>query len=516
MSKQRRLGFGLGLVSAWCAWAIGMVPTAQALDLDWSGQFRAEAHYIFNYTMDTANLTLDTTRRNAEGYYIPSGGERDAAFQSLFMRLRPSLIVNDNISVKSEWWVGDPIYGFFGGSAPYGVDQRQYYSNQVRSSIIAAQRFWAEIVSNYGTLIVGRAPLQWGLGVVWNNGNQMWDRYLSTGDALRVVSKFGAFTLMPSVVKYSQGNSIGGGCNDPTGTTPCSSVGANAAVADYSFAMLYSNTDEEMVLGVNFIRRLINFGQVGNSAYYGLDGNSIPESSNFNVWDIYAEKKFGDLKLAFEVPIASGTVGNVSYNALAAAMETSYEVSKTLWTGLRAGYAPGSANIANSTTPSRFSSFYFHPGYKVGMIMFNYQLANFSGPSTLNDPGTPENNLRSPFDNPITDAVYFDLGAKLKSGKWDFRGNFIYALAPNTAVAGQRFYNNRLHKFVDNNSGVSQGNALGFEVDLGAGIQWDDAFRLDLDTGVFLPGSFWAFSNTAGGNPTQPVWAITVKGGVEF
>src|SRR5690606_7675673 len=111
----------------------------------------------------------------------------------LFLRLRPSVIVNDNVTIKSEWWVGDPIFGIFGGSVPGLTSQRQFYSNQSAGSFVSAQRVWAELTTDVGTVQVGRAPLQWGLGLVWNAGDGIGDRYQSTGDLIRLVSRFGAF-----------------------------------------------------------------------------------------------------------------------------------------------------------------------------------------------------------------------------------------------------------------------------------------------------------------------------------
>src|SRR4051812_39971401 len=81
-----------------------------ALELDWSGQFWSEFNFVHNYAMDPSDqgASLDPVRNAAGGYYIPGGGYQDASFQSLFLRLRPKLVVNDNIYIKSEWWVGDP------------------------------------------------------------------------------------------------------------------------------------------------------------------------------------------------------------------------------------------------------------------------------------------------------------------------------------------------------------------------------------------------------------------------
>src|SRR5690242_15601339 len=102
--------FGLGFF-----FILGLIQvqlrSASALELDWSGQFWAEYNLIHNYAMDTSDqgASYDPVRAAAGGYYTPGAGNQDATFQSLFLRLRPKLVVNDNIYIKSEWWLGDPV-----------------------------------------------------------------------------------------------------------------------------------------------------------------------------------------------------------------------------------------------------------------------------------------------------------------------------------------------------------------------------------------------------------------------
>src|SRR5690606_29820378 len=158
-----------------------------------------------------------------------------ASFQSAFMRLLPTAIVNDNVYLRTEFWLGDPVYGFFGDGVPYSSDQRMFYSTQSRGSAVTAQRFWADFLSDIGTFQVGRAPLNWGLGLYWDAGNDLWDRYQSTGDVIRLVSKFGAFTVVPAFVKYSTGNSVGGALNPVTGLA----ISGGDDLTDYSLAFKY-------------------------------------------------------------------------------------------------------------------------------------------------------------------------------------------------------------------------------------------------------------------------------------
>lgn len=486
-----------------------------ALDLDWSGQFRMESHWILNYTMDRANLVVDTTKESAGGYYVPAGGKKDATMQTLFMRLNPSLIVNDNVSIKSEWWLGDPIFGFYGNASPYPADQRKFYSSQSRGSVITAQRFWAEILSNFGTLQIGRAPLHWGLGLFWNNGGGLFDRYASTGDMIRMVSKFGSFTFAPGFIKYSQGNSFGGNCLNPTAASPgqCNSTSLGGSVSDYSIAMLYDSIEEELQIGLNFIRRLGDSGQDPTSGYLVYTG--APGGFAYNVWDFYASKRFGDLELKTEIPIVSGSISGTNYSAFSAALEANWSISKSWAAGLKTGYASGQSNISTAT-PGTFKAFNFNPNYNIAMIMFNYQPRSFSGPTTLNNNGTSQLSMRSPFDNPITNALYIATDGSYRVDKWEFRLNWAYAQALNVAAPGANFYNSWDNQFYAFGGSAAQSKSIGWEIDWGTTFFWDDAIRFDFDFGWYFPGSFFRFSNTANENNVSNVFGFLLRAGIEF
>lgn len=491
--------------------------SAQAMELNWSGQFWSEYHWVNNYAADSSATAYDAVRGDtatAGGYYIPYGGKSSASYQTLFLRLRPQLVVNDNIYIKSEFWLGDPVFGIFGNSVPFTDDQRQFYSRQSRGSTISAQRFWGDFITDFGTLQIGRVPLGWGLGIVWNSGEDLWSRYVSTSDGIRLISKFGNFTFTPSFIHYSAGNAVGGLCT-VTGST-CTPGGGNGGVSEYSVILKYENLEEDFEGGLNFLRRLASNANVG---FNQSPPDGAPDGMNFNIWDIYARKKVGSFKLGGEVPITSGDVGGLPYSTLAFAADIGWEMSDSWELGLRAGHAPGQPN-SGSANLDRFKAFFFNPNYKLGTILFNYQLANFAGvngPQTVNDPAAQDSSLASPYDNPIVNADYLGLNGVLKTQKWSFNLGLLYARAPKVAKAGEHFYNTWTRSMSAVPAIKDQGHSLGYEVDTGAQFQWDDAFIFRLDLGLFLPGEFYAFSNsTAGDNQTDPIFASVARIGVNF
>ena len=492
------------------------VSSASALDLDWSGQFRAENHWIKNYTMGNGALS-DVTRAGKGGYYIPGGGDDSAHFQTLFMRARPKVIVNDNVYIKSEWWLGNPIYGFYGNGFPGSADQRIYNSTGSTGSTLTVARLWADLMTDVGTVQLGRAPLNWGLGLVWNSGDGMYDRYQSTGDVVRIVSKFGSFTVSPSVIKYGTGNNIGGACS-AVGAT-CTAHPGGSALTDISFQLKYENPDEDMEGGVNFIRRLGGPSQdaSGGGVYVPGDttGGARAGGMNFTTWDIYAKKKFGNFSIGGEVPVITGELGGASYQTSALVAESKYKFNETWDFNLDFGQMPGQPNAGTATSADIFRAFYANPAYRKGFIMFQYQLANFQGPNTQNNSSVTSANLRSPWDNPMTNTRYLSLGLGARTNKWRFHADYLFASALEAASAGSTYFNSWERRFYAN-AAKDQAKGMGWEMDYGLTFDWDDHFQFGFDFGWFFPGAYYKFSNTATDNNTDAVFGTVLKAGVTF
>jgi hypothetical protein len=188
---------------------------------------------------------------------------------------------------------------------------------------------------------------------------------------------------------------------------------------------------------------------------------------------------------------------------------------------LRAGRVPGQPGISG-TSPDKFKAYFFNPNYHIGMILFDYQLLNLSGymgPNTLNNPNANQSNLRSPFDNPITNATYVSWAGLLHADKWTFNTGLLWAKANETCKASDGYcFNVWKREFEKVNSGTrDQGSSLGVEWDTGAAFQWDEYFTFRLDVGLLFPGDYFSYSNTAAtDNATSTVFATAFRVGVNF
>jgi hypothetical protein len=471
---------------------------AHALDLDWHGQFRAEENVIYGYSNGVA-----ATPNN--GYTVPNTGDSPATFQDLFLRLTPRVIVNDNVTLHSDFWLGLPDRSFFGSD---GTGQRSYYNTDTGNAAMTAHLLYAEIASDFGTLRVGRMPLNWGLGLVWNSKDNAFDRLPSNGDGFSMNTKFGAFEFTPAVVKYEDGRTDG-----TTGGLNGTDVSSNSGVSDYTLSLKYKNDDEQIDLGVLFLRRIAgpNANVINPMGISPVNSTTITGSPTttqyaYNMFDFYATKKAGILNFSAEVPLVSGTIAGTDYSAVSGVVKVSAKTSEHWLFNLNLGNASGQGVGQAGTTPTQFSAFYFHPDYRPGLILFNYNFRNIV------------TGAGSPYDNPVTNAKFVTLDADYTTGKWSHDFTFIYAIADQVAdgVAGNTYFNSGDGHYETEVGGQAQDKGLGFEVDYGLGYQWDESIRFGLDLGLYLPGKYYAFSNSAVANTQSAVFASNLNVMVNF
>ena len=453
-----------------------MASGAQALDLDWHGQFRGETNTIFGYTHGVAA---------GNGYTIPNNGDSTASFQNLFFRLKPRALVNDNISIHSDIWFGAPDTGLFGSNGSTNHVKNSIAGN----SIVSAEEFYAELASDFGTVRVGRVPLQYGLGLVWNNDPSDFDRLPSNGDAITLVTKLGAFKFMPSIVKYQDHYSS----SSPAGA----SAKGSAGVSDYALALAYNNDDEQLDASILFMRRLAgqNANVVNPLQTTGTSGFA------YNLWDFYARKKAGIFTLKAELPLTSGIYAGTTYSSVSGVLNADADLNDHWKLKLNAGSASGQA----SGSSGKLTAFYFHPDYRPGLLMFNY---NFKSIAT---------NSGSPYDNGITNARFLALSADYTSGKFSHEFKGIYALADQVADGSTApYFNTYSGRYETPVAGQAQEKGLGFEMDYLLGYEWDEAVKFGVNLGLYFPGKFYDYSAAATPNTSKTVFGTNLNMLVKF
>lgn len=168
---------------------------ADAAEVDFSGHYRARGLYY-------DNLSLSDTNPNALG---PS------SYIDHRLRLIPAIHASSRVSVHAQidllpttvfgdspnTWV-DPVGGeaialaYADGVAPYSdsEDGGSYLQN------IQVTRAYADVYTDYGRLRFGRMPMDWGVGLLFNDGLDALDEYGDSGDRVQFTTRAGPVYVM--------------------------------------------------------------------------------------------------------------------------------------------------------------------------------------------------------------------------------------------------------------------------------------------------------------------------------
>ena len=472
-------------------------PTAHALDLDWKGYFRADNNYIRNYQFNSSAFADEAS---AEGGETISGEEtKSATFTTFFAKVKPTILVNDNVIIRSEWNIGDPIFGFLGRNVD--VDQRNNALTTRRGELsIEAARLWLDVHTDFGLIQIGRAPYHWGLGVIFNAGDGPYDRFQSTSDTIRFVSKFGYLSIMPIYAKVAVGKNLAG-AQDTTGAI----LHASDDVTDFGVGVKFHNPEDDFEAGLLFYKRSASDQQ--GTFYFPQPNatNAFAPGSNgmsLQLFDFYVRKTWYRLTLQAEIPYYTGTIGDINsagtrndYTATGFAGEAILNMDH--WRhSLRFGAVPGQGPATTGNREKDYGAMYFHRNYKLGRLLFNYNFGTFgtNNPDETYPAGTT---VRTPYDAAISNAKYLMLATENRGEQWSWSVGLVYAIASETAQAGKDFYLHRTRAWAVQ-AVEDQGSGLGFEIDLGTRYDWDSNISFGADFAMYFPGEFYEFNNVVG------------------
>ncbi len=462
-------------------------------DLQWSGIYRAEGIFIKNPGLNSA--------QGLENSYLLH-----------HLVLSPKIIAMDGLNIYSRFdlfnnalnnnqagqvfgsYTGNTVNGTTGQGTPPAVLTR---TQQFES--VAVTELYMNWINEFGALVVGRVPFQFGLGMTYNKGGKPFDHHLSTKDMVAYRIALGNFYIMPAYGKVKEG------------------VLTNEDdINDYMVTLEYKNPESDLEMGVVYDVR------VGpQDASSPANGNDIPAtyfdptatvSTGFNVYNmnIFIKKKSDNFNLGLEIGFMNGDTGvrtgagqKVEIAGFGAAAEVGYKTGN-ITLDLRAGLASGD----DPDTP-RFEGYFFSPNYDVAMMMFNYNLgqldvlrSTLAGTRAAQNSTSSAVNAVSGLDNEvISNAIYFAPRINLSLGeRYDIFGNFCYGILqkpPVPTVQG------------------AVGTALGFEADLGFKYHINDKFTWETQLGFFFPGN--AFAGTpSNGFKTDLAYGATSKAAINF
>lgn len=447
---------------------------AWSIPADWGGSLAFDTQIIkdFRRTGDNCDASKDGECIGAE--------EDNARFQSMILRLNPSLIVNDGVTIKGELSTGSNRTSKLGSSTNVETQGGTSYFAQTTNSTMNVNQLYAELYADTALYRVGRFSKNFGLGAVLNDGDQANDRFFTGYEGIEAKLKLGNFQLTPLWAKlHTQDN--------PNGRYDAYEVSVEA---------LYDNPNRNMKFGIYYGQREV---ETNNNLYGSGTG-----PQNVNIIDVFFAKKWENFEFELEVPMLSGEVGNTygtgdaDFDTNAYILETTYKLNNKWNMGINAGMVKGDDGTTNS-----FEGMYLHPNYQVGEIMYRYNYYGFNDANNYNI-----------FNSAISNSTYAKLFFHYEKGEWRWKLSALWAKANQVAETNKQFYNHAKKKLVT--ATQDQADDLGYEFDISFEYQWNPQVEFSGFVGYHVVGDYYAFSNDTEEITTTNVMASGMRLSINF
>lgn len=447
--------------------------SAMAGDLEWSGIYRIEG-----YDLKSPELS----------------GHREKSYGLQHLVLRPKITAGDGLTIYGQFdFFNNATYpdsqmgqvfgsGVNSSGAPVaagtaGSKSNALSKNQKAESVTVSQ-LYLTYAHEYGELIAGRAPLQFGLGMTHNAGRGLFDHWYETRDLVGYKIVMGNMYFLPMIGKVSEG-----------------ALNQSDDLTDYMIQVQYENPDSDLEMG-GFYQMRTGGDQSSDAPASGtqngdvLGGNGATNkgSVNMKIASIYALRDNERFRAGVEATFESGETGvvttggdKVTLGGFGVATEFEYRPVESKWKwGLKAGIATGD----DPSTDGKFEGFLFNRNYNVAMLMFHQPLgqADFlrtrllTGPVRQAVPVGSTPSIDQPDVETISNVVYLSPSAKyVFSDHWTL---------DNTLTTGWLETN----PFADGHKAAKD---LGYEWDISLnfsprkGVMWVN------QVGLLFPGGTW-------------------------
>jgi len=442
-----------------------------AVSMNFNGHFRSEADFYSN---------LDLASNETKSFM---GGRA---------LLQPNIVVDDHFSVRSQWSLLTSPTLTPDATAPLGVGQGGYVFGDPNTVALLLSRAWLEWTSDFGVFRIGRMPVSWGYGLIWDSGNGVWDDFQTTYDRLEYRLHLGHVI---GALAYSKSRKL-------------SVLGNISDQEFYTLYLQYDNPEIDVEGGILYEKQSRSNGQTGDYLAVPATGTSpnpyalpsgatkpyplaskTPYMGSNNVVDVYLKKTIGYFTIGGEVGWLNGDAlnynGNANkdtMNALGVMLSTSYEYHRVKGF-LEFLYASGDADL----TADHMNGFVaLNRNRRPGLILGRELL----GPYHSNTVGMGSTVVYGNADS-FSGVIYIRPGLRIDwSPTWATGIEFIFA---QKAVAA-----------------AGESKNLGLEVDLGTEYSVYKNFDLGLNLGYLFAGDGLRVANPRG------VFAIRATAALRF
>ncbi len=469
--------------------------------------------------LDSSSVKIGGYYRVREVYYnnIALKSSENTSYFIQRFRMEPQLNINEDIIIKSQIDMLDNVMWGDNTDAGNAVatgnpsNNSGYYPGTATTPDgtgllnINVKRVWLEYHSPVGNLSIGRMPFGFGLGVQYNDGNgfenEWGDAYYgNTADQIQFATMpMGKDEPLVTVLDYAKmkGNDINNPFDDEDW---------------YMFIPGYQTKNVTVFLTLlhieqNLFKKNINYAEVYADVrpvdnlkllvdYFYLGGSLMP----FTASSAAAQAMNG----------AIGTDKLKVKDAQGGVLRGVYSMSPLDYV-LELGFSP-----ANGTAANQIQTYPFSNDYNSSLILFNN--TGLAGPNSFPNPTIGQLNTLGSLNSPAT----------IIPAQSVLKDDFIY-IAPMVKFVPADFLKAKLQlTYAETNdfqnyaalAGRTAGKLardLGYEADFGLDTTLSDKFIFGFQTGYFIPGHVFDYTNSAGQNKSADgVFAFVTRFTVLF
>lgn len=378
-----------------------------AVSIDWSGTYRFEAV--------TVNSTTLGDPKEQKSYLLQN------------LTLSPKIVAVDGVNIIGTFqFLGNPSYPgsqtgqFFGQRPSANASSSTVLGRNQGSSQFDVRHLYLNINQEYGAIVVGRAPVNFGLGISYNAGNGAFDHWGDSHDLVGYKFLVGNLSMMPMIGKpYDL------------------SVAQGRDVTDTMIDIQYNNPETESTFGIFHTQR--NAAPASNDASNILTG-TVTGNYNVKSTNLLLGRGWESFKFKLEAGFQDGNTGlsvgsdEVKVNGYGIVYEMEFPRPQSKWDwkfkgGIVSGDNPNTTN---------FEGFALHRNYDVAFLMFNHPLGRYDlfrtafqrqrSPSCTTAPCPAYANEESLDEEAISNTIFFNpVFTYSFSDKWAWRNSLVYA-----------------------------------------------------------------------------------------
>ena len=433
--------------------ALLLCQSAFAISIDWTGGYRIEFTDINSPTLDS--------------------NPDPKSYGTQYLYLNPKIVASDGVNIISRFDImgsQTPAYknsqlGAIIGSGSVGSDPR-VNSQHMETTGVTVSQLYLNVNHEYGSLIAGRAPFEFGLGMTHNAGLGAFDHWYDNRDSVAYRFVIDNISFMPMLSKVAQKD-----------------YGRGVTVSDETFVFEYNNKENGAEAGA--VQQSRKSSVESNDALSATMPLPVPGAVLNSGWNsktvnLYLGRTWEKFKFKVEASFLTGETGlvigpdTVQLNAYAVAAEALFPALEgEKWEyGAKFGIASGD----NPTTTGIYEGYQMDRNYDVAMLLFNHRMgrADFLTTGiTHNDTTLGVGN--SADDEAIGNAIYLAPSVKYQwNDKLDVKSTLIYAqLVVNPTLS------------------LDTSKDLGTELDIELIYKPRERVTWSNTLGVLLPGSAW-------------------------